>query len=274
MDTPTLTLDRAARVGGYLALGFVGTALLAVGVQVLTFPLQPAAYRVLYLHLGPVAATETATLTHVLASGAVAISVPTVVADYLDTGLANRSAFARALVALGGVLVAFLAASVVGLAALPTAALLLLAALVAVPVALRYRYGVRSGGVAAFVGGAPVPLVLLLLAGVGLGWGWGYTLTATAVPGTAPTDAPSFDDVPAVRDDLFAPSNCERTTDDRRRCDLELRAYDHESTAVRFLARNGVRCPYANTPGAPPADAFVARHDGVAYEVSCAPHGD
>ena len=87
-------------------------------------------YELFYLQVGPSEATETAILTYFIVGGIV--------------GLA-------------------------GLAAFLTALLVLAIGLVGVPLALRFRCGVRSGGVPAFVGGIPVIVPLLLVAGFGLG---------------------------------------------------------------------------------------------------------
>lgn len=276
-NTPRETLKRAGTVGAYLALGFVGTAVVAVALLNVSRPLQGAIYDLFYLQVGPSEATETAILTQFIAVCVVAISVPVVLGDYLSDRLEHREAFARAIAATVLPLVAFLVVALARLASFLTAAVVLAAVFVAIPVALRYRYGVRSGGVPAFVGGIPVVLLLLLATGFGLGWGWGYVVTAQEVPATSVNGtAASFDGVPEVRDDLFESGDCETDPDGRRVCRLFLRGYEHETATARFLARHGVRCPYQNAPStsADPERSFIARHDGTYYRVSCSPHGD
>lgn len=82
----------------------------------------------------------------------------------------------------------------------------------------------------------------------------------------------SLDDIPEVRDELFA-GDCETTTEDRQVCRMYLRGSDYEATAARFMAQNGVRCPYQNTYSSK-GDAFIAEHDGTYYRITCSPHGD
>lgn len=81
-----------------------------------------------------------------------------------------------------------------------------------------------------------------------------------------------FDGVPEVRDDLFV-GDCETTGEDRRRCHLQLRGYEHEQAAARFIARHSVRCPCQNTCSGE-EDSFIAEHEGTYYRVTCSPHGD
>ena len=70
-------------------------------------------------------------------------------------------------------------------------------------------------------------------------------MTAQEVPtSTVDRSVADFDDVPEIRDDLLVTGDCATTTDDRHRCYLYLRLYDHERTAARFMARHGARCPY------------------------------
>lgn len=194
--------------------------------------------------------------------------------DYLSDRLAHRAAFVKGVAAMLGLLLVFLVVALAGLAAFLTALIVVAAAFVAVPLLLRYRFGVRSGGIPAFVGGIPVLVLLLLAVGFGLGWGWGYVVTAQEVPafsvnGTAVT----FDEVPEVRDDLFVSGDCETDTDDRRVCRLYLRGYEHEA-AARFLSRHGARCPYQNVQASGSGGSFIARYDGRYYRVSCSPRGD
>lgn len=264
---------RVGAVAGYLLLGAVGTAIAALVLLPLTQAVQRGIYGALYLHLGPSGATQTAILAHFLAVGVVAIAAPTIIGSYHSDRLAHGRALAAVLATMAGIVVAFLLVSLAGLAAFLTAVAALVVIAIGVPLLLRVGYGVRSGGLVAFVGGTPVLVLLLLLAGFGLGWGWGYDMTAEAVSNGAGPPTADFDDVPAVRDDLFAPGNCETGADDRRVCHLSLRGYEHELQAARFMARHGVRCPYQNAPVEPPG-SFVADHDGTDYRVTCEPHGD
>lgn len=275
-DSRSTTRDRLERVGrtvGYLLLGLLGTAAVALGLLWVTTPVQSVLYRALYLALGPSDATATAILLQFLAVSAVAVAVPLVVGDYLDSGLANRDALVAALAVLVGSLVVFLAAAFGGFAATPVAFGLLALALLAVPLLLRFRYGVRSGAVPAFVGGIPVVLLLLLLVGFGLGWGWGYVVTADEVPASTVDDADvtTLDDAPALEAALFDPGNCDSGSDGRE-CYLYLRGFAHERAAARALADRGVRCPYQGSSAG--GGTAVVRHDGRYYRVACSPHGD
>lgn len=271
MVRSTPSLRRVAKAVAYGLLGAVGTGVLALALLYLTQPVQAMIYDAVYLWIGPSEAIETAILTHFLAAAIVAISVPTLVGDYLSDRLANGRALGAGIAAMVALLGAFLAAALAGLAAFLTA----LAAFAGVPTALRYRFGVRSGGLPAFVGGIPVLVLLLLLAGFGLGWGWGYVVTAREVPaGAANGTATTFDDAPALERDLFAPGNCETDAEGRQVCRLSLRGYEHEAAAARFLARQGVRCPYQNARSSDRSGAFVARHDGSFFRITCSPHGD
>lgn len=274
MDTSIPTLKRIGTVAAYLVLGVVGTAAVALGLLYTLQPIQRVVYDAFYLQVGPSEATETAILTHFLVAGGTAISAVLLAGDYLSDRLNNRAAVAKAITVLLGLIVVFLLVALLELAAFLTAILVLTVAVLVVPLLLRYRYGMRSGGIPAFVGGIPVLLVLLLVTGFGLGWGWGYIMTAeeapsSAVDGTASAD---FDDVPQIRDDLFA-GDCSTGTDDRRVCRLYLRGYEHEARAARFMARHGVRCPYQNTQTGR-SDSFIATHNGSYYRVTCSPHGD
>lgn len=209
-----------------------------------------------------------------LLAGFGAISAFTLLGGYVGDRLADRDAFAVGIAVLLALLLGFLALALAGLASFLTALVVLAVAVVAVPLLLRYRFDVRSGGAAAFVGGAPVVVFLLLLAGFGVGWGWEYVVTAQEVPASAVDEAAvSFDEVPEVRDDLFAGGDCETDTEGRRTCYLQVRGYEHELAATRFLDGHGVRCPYQ---GGRSGDgrSLVARYDGRCYRVSCSPHGD
>lgn len=274
MDVSTPTLERIGTTVGYLVLGVVGTAAVALSVLYTLQPVQPVIYESFYLRVGPSEATETAILAHFVVAGVVALGVVMLAGDVLSDRLRHRPALAKGIGVMVLLLVAFLVASLAGLAAFLTALLVVALTVLAVPVLLRYRYGVRSGGVTAFVGGVPVVVVLLLLAGFGLGWGWGYVMTAREVPAATVNEsaAADFDAAPQIRDDLFA-ADCSTNPDDRRVCHLYLRGYEHEKRAARFMAHHGVRCPYQNTRSGR-SDSFVARTNGSYYRVTCTPHGD
>lgn len=264
----------AGRIAAFALLGAVGTGASATLLLNLLQPIQAWVYRAVYLQVGPSEATETAILAHFLVAGFAALGIVMVLGDSWSDRLAHRAALAKAMGVLLALLFGFLGVALVGLAAVPVALVVVTAALVAVPLLLRYRFGVRSGGTLAFVGGIPVVVLLLLLAGFGIGWGWGYVVTAQEVP--APTvnqTVVTFDDVPEIRTDLFVAGDCSTDADGRRVCYLQLRGYEHELTTTRFLARHGVHCPYqSRQPGR--AGALVARIDGTHYRVSCSPHGD
>lgn len=268
------TLKRIGRAAAYLLFGVVATGGVALVLLNVTQPVQAVVYDAFYLQVGPSEATETAILTHFIAVGVIAISVPMLVGDYLSDRLAHRAALAKGMGAMLVLLLAFLGVALAGLAAFLSALVVLAAAFVGVPFLLRYRFGVRSGGIPAFVGGIPVVVVLLFLAGFGLGWGWGYVVIAEEAP-DASVNGPvmDFDEVPEIRDDLFVDGDCETTADGHRRCVLQLRGYEHERAAARFMARHGVRCPYQNTYTGQ-AGAGFAEHNGTHYRVLCSPHGD
>lgn len=270
----TTTLKRAVVIFGYGVLGSVGTAVVALVLLNLTEPLQAVVYNVFYLRVGPSDATETAILTHFLVSGVTGLGVAMLAGEYLSDRGANLPSLLAGVAALLTLVAVFFVVALAGLAAFLTALLLLAFAVLGIPLVLRFRFGVRSGGLPAFVGGIPVIVLLLFLAGFGLGWGWGYVVIAEEVPAsTIDSSAVEFETVPEVRDDLFVAGDCEMTSDDRRRCYLQLRGYEHELPAVRFLARHGVRCPYQNTHSGA-TDALVAIHNGTYYQVTCSPHGD
>ncbi|MFB6295018.1 MAG: hypothetical protein ABEI97_04615 [Candidatus Nanohaloarchaea archaeon] len=99
-------------------------------------------------------------------------------------------------------------------------------------------------------------------------------MTAQEIPTSAVNGSAtaSFNDVPQVRDDLFA-GDCSTGTNDRQVCRLYLRGYEHEAKAARFMARHGVRCPYQNAQTGR-SDSFIATYNGSYYRVTCSPHGD
>lgn len=273
MRRSTPSLEQAGRTLGYGAFGVGVTAIVALVVLNLTDSGQAGVYDRVYLHLGPSGATEVAILAHFLAAGMIALGVTMVAADYLSDRGANIHAVGVVFAAMLALVVGFLVVAVSGLAAFLTVLLVLAVAFLGVPLWLRYRSGVRSGAVPAFVGGIPVIVLLLFLAGFGLGWGWGYVVVAEEIPESS-VDGPVADmgEMPEVRDDLFA-GDCESSGEDRRQCHLQLRGYEHEVTAAQFMERQGVRCPYQTTYSGE-EDAFIADDDGTYYRVTCSPHGD
>ena len=271
METPTLKQIGVA--GAYVLLGVVGTAATTLVALNVGQPLQPVIYGLFYLRVGPSEATETAIQTHALASGIIGLSVPLVVGDAISDRGANLPTLALGIAAMLALLLVFLVVALAGFAAFLTALIVLAIGLVGVPFVLRYREGVRSGGILAFVGGIPVIILLLLLAGFGLGWGWGYVVTAQEIPASSVDGSVAdLDDAPQIRDDLLA-GDCSTDTDGRRVCHMYLRGYEHEARAARYLARYGVRCPYQNATNGQ-RDAFVAEHEGTYYRITCSPHGD
>jgi hypothetical protein len=266
------TLERVARVAGYLLVGALVTAVAALVALYASTGGQRPVYDLLYGHVGPSEATEAAVLAQFLLASFLAVGTSLLVGD----AISDRGGHAPVLLwAVGGMVatvVLFLAASLVGLAAFPVALVVVVLVLVAVPLTL-YRDGVRSGGLHAFVGGVPVVALLLLLAGVGLGWGGGHVVVARELPADATVSpTPAFEDAPEVREDLFAADNCETDTDGRGRCLLLLRGYEHELAAVRALAAHGVRCPHRTATGG--SGSVVVEHDGRPYRVTCAAYGD
>lgn len=274
MEDAKTTLRRIGTPVAYGVLGVLSTAIVGLVLLNVLNPVQVVVYDALYLQLGPTSATETAIFTHFLLSGSLALGATLFVGDYLS----DRGAHGREILLVTGVLLAFvvvfIVVAVAGVAAFLTTLVVLVLAFVAVPLVLRYRFDVDSGALPAFAGGIPVVVLLVFLAGIGVGWGWGYVVTAEEVPASSvDSEAVSFDEVPEVRDDLFVTGDCETTSDGSRECDLQLRGYEHEATATRFLARHGVRCPYQNTHSGE-ADSFLALHDGTYYRITCSPHGD
>jgi MFS family permease len=275
VDRFNTTLGRVGRTVAYGLLGLVGTAAVVILLLNLTQPLQAVIYETVYLQIGPSEATETAVLTQFLAVGLVGISVPMVVGDYLSDGLKHRRALGIGIGLMASLFVGFLVVALPGVASFLTALVVLAVAAVGVPLLLRYRFDVRSGAIPAFVGGIPIVVLLLLAAGFGLGWGWGYVVTAQEIPAGEvddPDAVVTFDDAPAFEEALFA--DCETDTDGRQVCRLMLRESDHEQSAARFMAEQGVRCPYQERQSGGRSDAFTARHDGAYYRVTCSPHGD
>lgn len=268
------TLVRAGTVVVYVVLGAAVTAGAALPLLYLIQPMQRVIYGLLYLQVGPGEATEAAILLHFLVASSVALALSLVAGDALSTGLENRTAIGAGVAGLAVLLVVFLVLSLFELAAFLTAVVVVGLGLVGIPVLLWFRFGVRSGGLQAFVGGVPVVVLLLLLAGFGLGWGWGYVMTAEKVPASSVDGAAaSFDEEPEVARDLLEEGDCDAPDSARQTCFLELRGYEHELAAVRFMARHGVRCPYEGR-GVDERSTFVARYEDSYYRVGCAPHGD
>lgn len=267
-----ITPRRVGLVVGYGLLGLVGTVVSAMVLLNLLDPIQSPFYHGVYRQLGPSGATQFAILSHFVVSGAIAALLPALAAEYLSDRGENRRAFAVAVGAVALLVVLFLAIGAAGLESMPFGLAWVLAVAVGVPAFLYFGLDVRSGGVPALVGTGPALVLLLLLAGFGLGWGWGYVVVAEEVPDGS-DEGVTFDDAPELREDLFAASGCEEDADGDRRCELQLRGYEHERPAAAFLDRHGVRCPFGNAPSGP-SGSLVAEHDGTHFEVSCVAHGD
>ncbi|MDL0139557.1 hypothetical protein PNP85_08575, partial [Halobacterium salinarum] len=162
MNISTPTLKQAGTTAAYLVLGAIGTAAVALGTLSVAQPIQPTVYELFYLQVGPSDATQTAILAHFLVAAIVGLAIPMFVGDYLSDRGANLHVLAGGIVAMFGLLLVFFVVALAGLAAFLTAILVLAVGLVGVPLALRFGYGIRSGGVPGFVGGIPIVLVLLL----------------------------------------------------------------------------------------------------------------
>ncbi|MFP4591101.1 MAG: hypothetical protein ACLFMX_00385 [Halobacteriales archaeon] len=272
MDARDLLRRRVTVLAGYGLLGLVVTVAVGLVALNVTVGLQPEIYDLLYLRVGPSRATEVAILGQFLLAIAIAISGAMLAGDTLSDRGANLRRLGVGVGAMLAVVVVFVALAALGIEPAIAVVVLLPMALLAVPLGLRYGLDLRSGALPAFIGAIPVVVLLVLLAGVGLGWGWGYVVTAEAVS-ASDVDGPvvGLEDVPAVRDDLLVTGDCE-ATDTGQRCDIQLRGYEHELTAVRFLADHGVRCPYQGTSD--DAATVYVRHEETHYRVTCSPHGD
>lgn len=272
--TMRATRGRIGRTAALLLAGLLGTVAVAFVLLPVTGAVQLPVYGAVYAALGPTDATVAATLAHVVLVGVVAVATPVAIAHHLAGGTADARQVAAGVGVVLLLFAAVVALAFVGPVPFGAAVVLLVVAFAGVPAVLRYRFGVRSGGLTALAGALPAVLLLLFLAGFGLGWGWGYVVHAEAVPGGTTDGAATadFDEVPTVRDDLFGPDACEGDADSRA-CILQLRGYEHERTAARFLDRHGVRCPLA-TVGGGDSGTVLAGHDGTTYRVACSPHGD
>lgn len=276
MDASDLTLREVAVAVGYGVLGFVATAAVAIGA---TFGLQELlglqrrVYHATYGWIGPSEASEFGIIVHFVLAGALAIVAAALLGEYLSDRGDNARAFGVAIGALA-VLIGLLV--VVSLGVEPSvlfAFVWIVAVALVVPVVLRFGYGVRSGGVPAFVGGVPFLVLLMLLAAFGLGWGGGHVVTAREVPAeSVDGEVASLDGAPEFRADLFDRDDCETTVEGDRRCRLVLRGYDHEVAAVRALDRLGVRCPHRTEVQG--SGSVVVRHDRSYYRLTCDSFGD
>lgn len=272
MDSPDITLEGVARTAGHLLLGGIGTAALTIVLLRLVQPLRPAIYHALYLPLGPWGATAATTVIAFTAAALAALGVPPLVVEaFRDRDRLRRSlgGFAGLLALACAVVVAAAYVEVLGFVTLVP----LVAAIVAGAFAGLRRLDAPVATHATLAGGLPILALALLLLGFGLGWGGGYYLTAEAVSQTAVNGTVAdFDEVPEVRDDLF--DSCERFS--AGVCRLQLRGYEHEERAARFLDRHGVRCPYRDAAAGRRNEprAFYAVHDGTYYRVTCVPYGD
>ncbi|MFB6254223.1 MAG: hypothetical protein ABEI06_06420 [Halobacteriaceae archaeon] len=267
------TLRQAGKTVGYFIGGGLITIGIAIGLLRFTVWIQAIIYDLLYLQVGPSAATKAAILIHFMIIVMIAMTIAMAVGDLLSNRLAHWRYLVIGMGTMMTLLLVFVVIALFGFAAFLTAIIVLGVSFVIIPAMLRYYYHIKSGAIPAFIGAIPVAILLFLLAGFGIGWGWGYILTAKAVPVSTvgPPDA-NFEAVPAVSEDLFQPENC-TTEDGRRTCRLSLRGYEHELIAIRFLARYGVQCPYTNAGSIDPS-SFIARHNDTLYRVSCIPHGD
>lgn len=273
MDRLDVSLHGALSFVGYALVGALGTTAVALVLVNVLQPLQPVVYDAFYRRLGPWSATTAATILHFATVGVLAAGVP-VLAVELHTGTRARP------VAVGLLVVTTaLVAVLLGSAALDVLGFLTVVLAYGVLVVLAFvgltRVDASTRSTAAFAGSTPVLAFLLLLLAVGLGWGGGYDIVAEPVPEPDAGTAADFDDAPALRADLFAGQACDPSDDGV--CRLSLRGYEHEAAAGRFLAANGVRCPFVNAPASNRYDrdaSFVAEHDGEYYRVSCDAYGD
>ncbi|MFB6077844.1 MAG: hypothetical protein ABEJ80_02555 [Halarchaeum sp.] len=261
------TLARAGRAVAFVLLGALACAGVTVGLLAATTGAQSVVYRALSWTTGPSEATAAAAvLAHVLGVGLLGATAAALLGDGVDARLAGaRTVVAGGVAATAAAVVVVALAALAGVASLPVVGAFALVALGAWVAASRRR-GVSGGGTLALGGAAPVVLGVLLVAGVGLGWGWGYVVTAEPVAG-APANATvaDFDAAPGVAADLFADGNCEADGT----CRLELRGYEREVAAARFLARHGAACPYRGV-----SNPAFARYGNRTYRVTCGPHGD
>jgi hypothetical protein len=271
-------VERTGRVGAYLLLGALGTLALALALLAVTNPLQERLYHAVYLSSGPTAATRTAQVVQFGLVAVIASTGTVLVATSVSQQVRDFSEILRGLVGLCVLVALYVAGTIGTVFPHPEAILGLGSLLLGIPLWLWGRGDLRSGGVLALAGAIPVVLLLFAALGFGLGWGWGYVLVAEEVP-TAEvvgTDRANFDDLPAVRDDLFSDEHCDGDESGNRTCILELRGTEHEARAIRFLADHGVRCPYvkgdANRTGA--SRSVPTYHEGRAYRVTCVPLGD
>lgn len=276
MPTTRPTATRIATAVAFAVLGLLTTAVLALALMNLTTPIQLPIYHALYLSMGPTASTQAALVGQFTIAAALASVLPAiVVASLLDDGTAGLREIAPGIGVAIALFVLFALTVGFRLVPLPIAIVVVALLFLAIPVVLATRYDVASPALPTLGGAVPVIVVLFFLLGFGMGWGWGYVVTATPVsPDTVDeSSAVDFDDAPRVEADLFD-DTC--TTDDGGECILQLRGYEHEHEAIRFLARHDVRCPYGNAPATDQRDpgTLIAEHDGDYYRVSCHPHGD
>lgn len=262
-------IERGRRPLVALVVGFVAALAVARVAVWLTDPLPGLVYGSLYLPLGPSEATQVATRATVLAAALATLTAVCLLTAWLAERPVGPGALAT-LVALQLVAAAgLLAASLVGVPALPLAVL----GLLAVPLVLTNRFDLRSDAVSVFLGGTGGVALLLLLGIVlvPLAWGEGFLLVATELdPANVSENATAadFEAVPAVREDLFT-TQCETgqtwADADRETCRFRFWHYEHERAAVRYLARHGVRCSYDTSAG----ESLLARYDGSYYRVTC-----
>lgn len=270
--TRTITIGRVGTAAAYLVAGAIGTAAVSIALTPIVLPLQRATYGSFYAPLGPWRATEAAVILAGAVVGLLALAVPTLlVASLRGSRDAVPPMLAGFAALLGVSLFVVVFAALLGLFELPGAFFALVVAVVAFGAVVHaLDTGVRP--VATFAGGVPVFALLLVLLAAGLGWGGGYELVAQELPDDEGY-AVEFDEAPEVRDDLFRAVNRDEEGG-AVAYRLQLRGYDGESAAARFLAEHDVRCPYINGNAGAEAGSFVAEHDGTRYRVTCVTYGD
>ena len=273
MNRNDITFGSVGRTATYLFLGAIGTAIASIALTPIVVPLQQAAYGSFYAQIGPWRATEAAVLLSGAVVGLLAMVGPTLAVLFLRDDPAVAVPVLVAFGAAFGVSTfVMMFGALLGLLGFPVAVFLLVIVASLLSVVL-YWLEVDARVTTTFVGGVPVFVLLLVLLAAGLGWGGGYDLVAEERL-AANDSAIDFSEAPEVRDDLFRADNREGGDGDPVTYRLSLRGYDNESSAARFLADHGVRCPYLNANTGQDPGSFVAEHDGIHYRVTCAKYGD
>lgn len=279
MPVTRQTLTNVARTAGFILFGLVATALLGVGLLYVTQDIQGLLYRALYLPVGPTDATRLAMITHFTIVAILALTLPALaVLAFLGESLPGARAVKRGVGLVAGLVFVFALTTRLGVVPYLSGLVILALLLFGIPLLLYHQYEIDSPAVPTLGGGVPVVILLFLLLGFGMGWGWGYVMVAETVPASTVTDATvtDFDSVPQVEADLFRENACSGLSGGGEQCILYLRGYEHELEATRFMAEQGVRCPYVNAPAGTSVEAgsFLAEHNDTYYRVTCSPHGD